>query len=90
MIDIPSLITVWLQVRVLPGPPVDQHLASPHFVLRARGEEIVDPLLRIARDAASEAMRLGTEFGLTLASGARLRGVGRHPPSKFGDPDPIG
>ena len=51
----------------------------------ARGGEIINPLLRIARDAANEAMRLGAEFGLTPISRTRLRGVGRPHPSKFGD-----
>ena len=51
----------------------------------ARGGEVINPLLRIARDAASEAMRLGAEFGFTPASRARLRGVGRPQPSKFGN-----
>jgi len=35
LIDIPSLITVWLQVRALPGPPlfqwvIDSRFRSPH------------------------------------------------------------
>jgi P27 family predicted phage terminase small subunit len=51
----------------------------------ARGGEIINPLLRIARDAAREAMRLGAEFGCTPASRTRVRGVGRQQPSKFGD-----
>src|SRR5262245_18105227 len=29
--DAPPLITVWLQVRVLPGPPVNQWLSCFHF-----------------------------------------------------------
>ena len=51
----------------------------------ARGGEIVNPLLRIARDAANEALRLGAEFGCTPASRSRLRGTGQPQPSKFGD-----
>jgi hypothetical protein len=31
LIDIPPLITVWLQVRVLPGPPTDQWLSRFSF-----------------------------------------------------------
>jgi hypothetical protein len=31
LIDIPPLITVWLQVRVLPGPPANQWLSCVSF-----------------------------------------------------------
>jgi hypothetical protein len=31
LLDIPSLITVWLQVRVLPGPPANQWLSCVSF-----------------------------------------------------------
>jgi len=36
LVDIPSLITVWLQVRVLPGPPRNQLLIRPSL-LRSSG-----------------------------------------------------
>jgi P27 family predicted phage terminase small subunit len=50
----------------------------------ARGGEIVNPLLRIARDAGNEAMRIGAEFGLSPLSRLRLTGIAPpKPPSKF-------
>jgi P27 family predicted phage terminase small subunit len=56
------------------------------FTVRGpRGGEVANPLLRIARDAANEAMRLGAEFGCTPILRARLPGVDRPQPSKFGD-----
>jgi hypothetical protein len=58
LIDILPLITVWLQVRVLPGPPVNQTLVdfqfagrgvtapgTPHFVARCHASAIGKLLL---------------------------------------------
>ena len=46
---------------------------------------MVKPLVRIARDAASEAMKFAADFGLTPASRFRLHGTGQPQPSKFGN-----
>jgi phage terminase small subunit len=46
------------------------------------GGEIVNPLLRIARDAANKALRYAAEFGLTPVLRSRL-GSTRSLPSKF-------
>jgi len=52
MIDIPPLITVWLHVRVLPGPPlksitcrvfVSTAIGAPHQTLRLVGHRSTQP-----------------------------------------------
>jgi hypothetical protein len=54
LIDIPPLITVWLQVRVLPGPPAFARFASfgqasPHHKREAKHAKAAAPEPRRAK-----------------------------------------
>ena len=52
-------------------------------VTSARGHETPHPLLRLSSAAANDALRFGSEFGLTPCSLARLDGCEPPPSGKF-------
>jgi P27 family predicted phage terminase small subunit len=70
-----------LVAKMASNDPVMQGL----LVKGADGDARRNPLIRIARDAASDMLRFAAEFGLTAAARARLGAAGWEPsgPSKF-------
>jgi P27 family predicted phage terminase small subunit len=63
----------------------EEKLASEDLVAPGCERKVVNPVLKIASQAARDLIRFGMEFGLTPSSRARVAAGGPPGPSKFGD-----
>jgi P27 family predicted phage terminase small subunit len=64
----------------------EELLAGQPFVVEGyEGNPIINPLVRVAGQAARDTVRFASEFGMTPASRAGVSAAGTPTPSKFGD-----
>jgi P27 family predicted phage terminase small subunit len=76
----------WLLAEELLAKAAEGDAAGGGLVVDgSAGSPVINPMLRIAIQAARDVIRFGAEFGLTPSSRTRVAAAGYKQPSKFGD-----